>query len=54
MLLTHATLATMSPASGTEGYGLIPDAAVALRWRPDRLGRADGRPARLSYRASRA
>ena len=30
MLLTHATLATMSPASGTEGYGLIPDAAVVL------------------------
>jgi imidazolonepropionase len=30
MLLTHATLATMTRRSGTEGYGLIPDAAVAL------------------------
>jgi len=31
MLLTHATLATMSPIPGTGGYGLIPDAAVALQ-----------------------
>ncbi len=30
MLLTHATLATMAPAHGTGGYGLIPDAAVAI------------------------
>ena len=30
MLLTHATLATMNGSSGTDGYGLIPDAAVAL------------------------
>jgi imidazolonepropionase len=30
MLLTHATLATMAPVSGSAGYGLIPDAAVAL------------------------
>ena len=30
MLLTHATLATMSPEPGSGGYGLIPDAAVAL------------------------
>lgn len=30
MLLTHATLATMASSSGTPGYGLIPDAAVAV------------------------
>jgi imidazolonepropionase len=30
MLLTHATLATMDNRSGTDGYGLIRDAAVAL------------------------
>ncbi|MDX5350047.1 MAG: imidazolonepropionase, partial [Paracoccaceae bacterium] len=30
MLLTHATLATMTSDAGTEGYGLIPDAAVAI------------------------
>lgn len=30
MLLTHATLATMSPPDGTVGYGLVRDAAVAL------------------------
>ncbi|WP_128516838.1 imidazolonepropionase [Tabrizicola thermarum] len=30
MLLTHATLATMDPRSGTDGYGLIPEAAVAI------------------------
>ena len=30
MLLTHATLATMDTRSGIDGYGLIPDAAVAL------------------------
>jgi imidazolonepropionase len=30
MLLTHATLATMSATAGSGGYGLIPDAAVAL------------------------
>jgi imidazolonepropionase len=30
MLFTHATLATMTPANGTGGYGLIRDAAVAL------------------------
>ncbi len=30
MLLTHATLATMAPSSGTDGYGLIADAAVAM------------------------
>ena len=30
MLLTHATLATMAPVSGTDGYGLVPDAAVAI------------------------
>ena len=31
MLLTHATLATMDGPTGTNGYGLIPDAAVALQ-----------------------
>ena len=30
MLLTHATLATMENGLGTDGYGLIRDAAVAL------------------------
>ncbi len=30
MLLTHATLATMTAQAGLDGYGLIPDAAVAL------------------------
>jgi len=30
MLLTHATLATMTAPNGTGGYGLIADAAVAL------------------------
>jgi imidazolonepropionase len=30
MLLTNATLATMTPGAGQGGYGLIPDAAVAL------------------------
>lgn len=30
MLLTHATLATMTPISGAGGYGLIANAAVAL------------------------
>ncbi|MDP3196380.1 imidazolonepropionase [Tabrizicola sp.] len=30
MLLTHATLATMNGPMGTEGYGLIPDAAVVI------------------------
>lgn len=30
MLLTHATLATMDDTSGTAGYGLIRDAAVAM------------------------
>ena len=30
MLLTHATLATMENGPGTDGYGLIRDAAVAL------------------------
>jgi imidazolonepropionase len=30
MLLTHATLATMSVKAGPDGYGLIPDAAVVL------------------------
>lgn len=30
MLLTHATVATMTSKAGSGGYGLIPDAAVAL------------------------
>lgn len=30
MLLTHATLATMTPLNGTDGYDLIRDGAVAL------------------------
>ncbi len=30
MLLTRATLASMDPSQGASGYGLIPDAAVAL------------------------
>jgi imidazolonepropionase len=30
MLLTHATLATMTPDAGTGGYGLIRDAAVVI------------------------
>ena len=50
MLLTHATLATMENSLGTDGYGLIRDAAVALDG--DRIawaGRMDSLPAK--YRA---